>query len=279
MVQASRLLVCGLTALACLTPIQVARAQSPVEASQSEAYDEARALYEEGVGRYETADYLGAIDLWTQAFTLLPNLAEYAKINADLIFNLARAHEKQFDVDNDPAQLRQAIILLERYIESLPNLYADDVAEFDAQKTKTTQVKTDIEARLDAYESSRPAGPASGPGDSPPEPGRSLVITGAVLTAVGGLALGASGYGMAAGAQANDISDVDPTDIDERRTQFDRGRSMNTIAIAGGVSAGVLIATGVALIVVGKKKGKESRVALTPWLAPNGGGLVTRARF
>jgi len=215
--------------------------------------------------------------LWTQAFTLLPNRADYAKINADLIFNLARAHERQFDVDNDPAQLRQAIILLERYIESLPSLYADDVAEFDAQKTKATQVKSEIEARLDAHESAAPSSTTDV--SSGGEPGQAMVIVGATLAGLGGMALGLSGYAMAAGNSANDISGLDPSDIDGRREQFDRGRSMNTLAIAAGVGAGVLVGTGVALIVVGKKRGKEPKTAWAPWIAPGAAGFSASARF
>ena len=264
----------------CLALPSIAQASAIVVEGEEE---EARALYEQGLGRYETADYLGAIDLWTQAFTLLPNSAEFASAKADIIYNLARAHERQYDVDADPAQLRQALILLEQYIESLPSLYADP-GEAKLQRERARPVRDEIQERLDAHEkaeATKDAGspaPASDAGGDD-NPGKGLVLTGVALTAVGGVALGVSAAGMVLGNQANDISGLDPADIDGRREQFDRGRNMNLLAISAGIGAGVLIGTGVALLVVGKKKGKESQAAVWPTLSPTGAGLTATARF
>jgi tetratricopeptide (TPR) repeat protein len=259
-------------------PVSAQAATVAVEGEE----DEARALYEQGLGRYETADYLGAIDLWTQAFTLLPNDAEFASVKADIIYNLARARERQYDVDNDPAQLRQALILLDQYIESLPSLYADP-GEVDQQRSKAQQVRDDIQARLDEHEKAEATkqvgSPAPAKQDEDKDPGRGLVLTGAALTAIGGAALGVSAAGMVLGNQANDISDLDPADVDGRREQFDRGRTMNLMAISAGVGAGLLIGTGVALLVVGKKKGKESQARVLPFASPTLAGLSASGRF
>ncbi len=85
--------------------------------------------------------------------------------------------------------------------------------------------------------------------------------------------------GMVMGSQANDISALEPTQLQERQDQFDRGRTGNTLAIAGGVVGGVFLATGVALLVVGKQRQSKKQTALAPALGPGFAGLQLSGRF
>ncbi|MCA9718720.1 MAG: hypothetical protein KC468_28890, partial [Myxococcales bacterium] len=103
---------------------------------------------------------------------------------------------------------------------------------------------------------------------------------GAGLIVVGGAGLGLMAGGLVIGSQANDISELGPLDLQEREDQFARGRTGNALAIAGGVVGGVFLATGVALLVVGKQKQQRSaRAALTPALGPGFAGLQLTGRF
>src|SRR5262245_19291174 len=53
------------------------------------AIEDARKLYDRGRAKFETFDYLGAIELWTQAYEMLPDDDRYSEIRARLMFNLA----------------------------------------------------------------------------------------------------------------------------------------------------------------------------------------------
>jgi hypothetical protein len=90
---------------------------------------------------------------------------------------------------------------------------------------------------------------------------------------------------MVMGQGANDIEDIPSNDFSAREARFDRGRTGNLLAIAGGVGGAVLIGTGVALLVVGLKKKKEAgaeegaQATLVPTLAPDGVGVGLVGRF
>ena len=79
------------------------------------------------------------------------------------------------------------------------------------------------------------------------------------------------------GARANDLDDLDDTDVEGRRDQFDRGRTGNALAIAGGISGGVLTALGAVLVGVGVARKRKGNVALGP--GPGTVGVAMRARF
>src|SRR5690349_15875727 len=62
---------------------------------------EAEAMFRKGQAKYETADFNGAIDLWTEAYALVESTPETASIKALLLFNLAQAHVKAYELDED----------------------------------------------------------------------------------------------------------------------------------------------------------------------------------
>lgn len=256
-------------------------------------------LYDRGKAKFETADYADAIELWTEAYAIVPETSDGAQIKVLLIYNIATAREKQFDVSRDPAELRQAMILLESFERSIPTLYGEG-PEAEAERTKVRAKLAELEERLREHEAARAAAGEDDEDDesTPPPPeetlppddaeppqgrgARGLVIGGAVAAGlgVGGLGLMAAGLGM--GARANDISDLDPDDVDGRRARFDRGRTGNALAIAGGVAGGVLLVTGAVLLGLGLRRaraGRSSSVALLPAPARDGAALVLHGRF
>lgn len=259
---------------------------------------DAQRLYDRGKAKFETADYADAIELWTDAYAIVPETPESNQIKVLLIYNIATAREKQFEVSRDPAELRQATILLESFEDSIVALYGEG-PQAEAERAKVQERRAAIEVRLREAEAAEARDDEGTEPTTAPEPttrpepttpddrgrtprGRGLVIGGAVAAGlgVGGLGLMAAGLGV--GARANDISDLEPTDLDDRRDRFDRGRTGNTLAIAGGVAGGVLLVTGAVLLGIGvprMKAGKRASVALVPAPLRGGPGFVLHGRF
>jgi tetratricopeptide (TPR) repeat protein len=262
-------------------PTHAAPAPAPEGADAAPAtFEEAEALYEQGRAKFETADYTAAIELWTEAYRLVPDVQEGSRIKALLIYNIATAREHAFDVTQDPSQLRQAKILLESFEESIPDLYPDEEQAAETQKVRERIAA--IDARLQTAEPEPEPEPEPGPEpidvpSGPANPGRPLVIAGAVLVGVGVAGLAVMGAGLGIGAGANDLSELEDDDITGRRDQFSRGRSANAMAIGGGVAGGVLAITGAVLLGLGIAKNR--RATPTAWLAPGSAGLQLSGRF
>ncbi|MEM9457863.1 MAG: hypothetical protein AAGF11_27030 [Myxococcota bacterium] len=270
---------------------------TPTEADEpparSPTVDEARRLYTQGRAKFETADYKAAIEQWTEAYALVLDAEDDTKTRVLLLYNIATAREKAFEVSQDPTELRQAKILLNNFERSIPALYGEG-PQANEERRKVQERLAEIEARLAAYEQEQggaePAPVEPPPSEPEPEPepepdpgppaGRGLVIGGAVAAGLGVAGFGLMAAGLGMGARANDLSDLDPDDIDGRRTQFDRGRTGNALGLTGGITGGVLVVTGAVLLGLGlRKRGSRGTVALVPSASPQGTTLTLRGRF
>lgn len=294
------------TALICASSICVgpraalaAPAEADAERADAEAEpapaqpSQAEALYRRGQAKYETADYAGAIELWTEAYALVDATPENAAIKALLLYNLAQAHVKAHELDEDPIHLKQALQLLENFKLSVNLLYEDEAAQ--AEELARVEGKiAEVEAKIAALEQEEPepepdpeppppsVGPVDqGPVDTP-RPGTPLIAAGAAVGGIG-LVFGVVGVvGAVMGAQANDVDALDPLDVESREDQFRRGRTGNALAFAGAILGGVLLPTGVALIAVGvtrNKRAASARVSVSPALSPQHAGLTLVGRF
>lgn len=116
-----------------------------------------------------------------------------------------------------------------------------------------------------------------------------MVLAGDVVVGFGGAAFILMGAGLAVWSDANrrhdGLSALEPRD-DEAVARQARRRDLGAnLAIAGGVSAGALLAAGITLIVVGRAKERRRRDALlrAAGLAPSFGadhlGLTWSLRF
>jgi hypothetical protein len=124
------------------------------------------------------------------------------------------------------------------------------------------------------------------------QPGTGLIIGGSVALVLAAGGLGMLGAGLATGQahQREAESLMLPAELD-RLEELDRmGATSNALAYAGGAVAGVGIAVGVALIVVGVKKRRNAEPSASAswspdhllvggWLDRGGGGLSLRGRF
>jgi hypothetical protein len=265
------------------------------------AQAEAEAMFRRGQAKYETADFNGAIELWTEAYALVGSIPDNAAIQALLIYNLAQAQIKAFEFDGNPIRLRQAEQLLRSFKANLETVY-DDPEQVAAEQARIDAALADIAARTAALEDKgqsdpEPAsedpveGPVAGPveplpqQDTPAKPAKPLLIAGGVLAGVG-LGVGAVAIvGIVQARNANFFDDLDPLDYDAREQRFATGQRANTLIIVGSVGGGVLVTTGVALLVVGAMRSKQARqtTAARPIVAPSfgpaGAGLSVSGRF
>jgi hypothetical protein len=295
-----RSIVVWLTTASLLLGVQVdVLAAPPKAADEAPASDTetAEAIFRRGQTKYETADYVGAIDLWTEAYGLVDSTPENAAIKALLIFNLAQAHVKAFELDEDAIHLKQARSLLDSYRSSLDLLYDDENARAE-ELAKIDEKLAEIAKKLEEVEAAEAEPePESQPDPEPkpevdvppptrPNPGNPLLFAGIAVgvlgVATGGIAMSLGGV---MGSRANDLSELDPTDLDAREEQFARGQRGNALLVTGAVLAGVLIPTGVALIAVGARRNAEARKhqarvpSIAPGFGPGQAGLVLRGRF
>ncbi|MCA9689027.1 MAG: hypothetical protein R3A51_02620 [Nannocystaceae bacterium] len=271
-----------------------------VAPAEDPALTRAQDLYEKGRGKFETADFAAAVELWTEAYTALPADTAYSEVKVLLLYNIATAREKAFEIDGELSQLRQAEVLLKSFEDNIPALYEDPKVR-EEELTRVRERRQTIAAKIAEAEAARAAEESEPAPEEPEEPveepapppsqeevdapeddraGKALVATGAGLTVLGGVGLGIMVGGLVMGSGANDIADLDTTDAAGRGDQFATGRLGNTLAIVGGVAGGVFVATGVALIVVGKlRKGKGKATALAPAIGPGVLGLQLTGRF
>jgi tetratricopeptide (TPR) repeat protein len=119
-----------------LTIPNIAAAGAPAEAPAAEdpAFTEAKALYKQGEVKFQTADYEEALELWKRAFAILPDGDEYRGIRHALVYNIAEAHSKAYEISRNPTHLRKAKVLLENYRAAHRELYGD---ESDAVKERS----------------------------------------------------------------------------------------------------------------------------------------------
>ena len=260
---------------------------APAEANNAEA----EAIFRRGQAKYETADYSGAIELWTEAYALIDSTPENASIKALLIFNLAQAHVKAHELDGDPIHLKQAQQLLHSFKDNLELLY-EDQAQLDEEAKKVDEKLAEVEQMIAALQQPEPEPEPEPeppppnveppPVDEPPVPksGTPLIISGAALhgavTAFGIVAI----VGGIMGRRANDISDLEPTQLAEREDRFASGRTGNIMLIVGAVGVGVVLPIAETLLHVGIKRNKARKRQLGQ-LQPRigAGGLTITGRF
>lgn len=260
-------------------------AASPVE--EPPELVEVKKVYFEGRAMYDTADYQGAIKAWTRAVELLPDTPENREYLLSILFNIASAHEKLFELDGDVIHLKQAKVLLERFEASISEIYDEESQQ--AERAQVQERLAKLDERIAAATAVPPPetepktepAPKPGPDQPPkgaPKPGRGLLIGGGVTLGLGVGALAGMGAALGVANGANDISDIPIDDVEARGEQFDKGRAADKGAIAAGVIGGVLIGAGIALVVVGVKR-RNARTAVAPAIGPRTVGLSIVGRF
>jgi hypothetical protein len=262
--------------------------------------DQAKVLYEKGKAKYDTFDYNGAIDMWTEAYAIVPDDA--AKTRNLLAYNIATAQEKAYEVDNDVSHLKTAKLLLESYIANYKAINKK-TPEAKAEVAKAEDRIAGLQAAIEAHEGKAAPEPAPAPAlqsnepppetpappkqEDPPEvaaekrKAKGMIAGGYASMGVGLAMLVASGisHGVAKVAESTDNT-VDMIDgTSEPSPTARRARTAGWVLL--GIGAAGLVACGVLLGLGYSKRAKANRgeVAFSPYGGPDGGGAVLRVRF
>jgi hypothetical protein len=251
--------------------------------------DEVKRIYAEGKAKYDTHDYKGAIDAWTEALSLLPPVTENREIRNDLVYNIATAQERAYDIDKDAAHLRSARALLVDFVDEYKRLYTP-TDEARAEVTRVKERIAKLDQRIADAEKGQPVANPHGTtnveakrkaaalqqvfADDPElarqyKSGRGMIIGGAVALGVGVLSL------LVCAAAISEARDGGSNRGVDRGIAF----AFGSVGVAGVVAGSVLLGIGVPK----RKKALEtarSRVVLAPTLGPGTGlaglGLVGR---
>lgn len=170
-------LACALVLASSVLLVEPAHAAPPPDAGaapvqQNEAeLAEVRQLYEDGKAKFDTYDYDGAIDLWTKAYGKLDPVEGNREIRNNLVYNIATAQEKAYDLDGQVAHLRQARALLQRYLDEYKALYRP-TPEGREEVAKVEARIQELDDRIAGAGQDAP--PAAEPPEARPDPEREL---------------------------------------------------------------------------------------------------------
>ncbi len=277
------------------------------KAPESADMDQVRKLYEDGRARYDTLDYTGAIDLWTQAYALVAANEKNRDVRNNLVYNIAAAREKAYELDGDLMHLRRAKGLLENYLAEYKAIYKPTEAARKEVEKVQARIK-EIDDKLTEAESAggQTGSPSPTAVAEPPDPGQDaqqearrekeaardalrgdpeiapLYKTGKAMVGGGAAMIGVGAVAALVGGAVGNSDDVfnQETPAETRRRRIGGYTAM-------GLGVG-LIGGGVALVVIGVKKRNEAKaraaqkakvVSVAPHLAPGSGGLVVTGRF
>ena len=252
--------------------------------------------FESGLAAYEAGDFAGAATQWEQALHATPDTPAFAIARTRLGLDIATAFERQFDGTGDRTSLERAAEYMNWFASLVEPVYRSDPATMALERQRADERLSRIQnklAALDAVPAEAPPPesvavtppPADRPpadelpADTPPtKRGNGLIAVG-VLSLVGSVAgVTLMGVGMGMARNASDFSGVDPFDFQTRREQIERGERGERMAVAGGIVGGVLLAPAIALLAVGAKRKKQSRVSAS-FAGPGLAGLKLEGRF
>jgi tetratricopeptide (TPR) repeat protein len=247
---------------------------APPDAEVDPVMAEAKQLFDAGVARYTAADYGEAVTLWLEAFSLVPATYENRMIKAELIYNVARAQQKWFEIDKDVKHLRQSREILLRYLDELDALYGDQSA---MEREKVDEQIADIDVQIAKWEADQARREAELAERMRPKfdeaadkreekRNKAMIGAGASLTVlgVGGVAMLVTGIILAKSAENQAADLLLEADIPARQNVLSRGQSGNAMMLIGTLSGAVFLAAGAPLLGVGlasEKKRKQRREA------------------
>lgn len=297
----ARWLAAGLAATLAGPPLPAAAAPSKAD---RKLLDKVGALAQEAQTRFETADFAGAIELWTQAYAALPAEAAYEKRRNGLAYLIAQACVEAYAIDPQLVYLRKAEKLFEQYRTTVNPKDKDTAGKVEAtlaelrEKIRVAEEKEAAAAREQAdasdeaterarraEEEKERAAARRAAAERDVKTARRLNITGGVLAGVGAIGLGLMGYGLSSGARLDREGEAarqdGVMDLELYRGIIADGVTANRIAIVGGAVGGALLVTGLGLVAAGAVKQRRARreLAAAPTWLPGGAGLVLQGRF
>lgn len=248
--------------------------------------------FDAGQKKFDAGEFVEAARTWTTAAS---NLKESSanKDNRQAVYEyIAEAWTKGLAGSEDAALLREAADALDAYCDGFTIAYGTETPVLP----KIAETRDELKRRLQATET-KPPPQVEGPDEEPPPKDeeerppetdgprwKGLAIGGGVAL---GLGVGMVVVGAVGGVKGQkvekdfaamgcDINALMGECVDLEK----QGKSMNSLAIAGGVVGGVLVVTGAVLLAVGLKRRSAARKqALVPALGPGFVGLSLRGAF
>lgn len=269
----------------------------PVSAAappDNKAIADFEAGFDAGQKKFDAGEFVDAARTWA---TAAGNLKESSanKDNRQAVFEyIAEAWTKGLAGKDDAALLREAVAALDAYCEGYTVAYGTETPILP----KIVETRDELKRRLKDAEATKPP-PKEGPEEDPP-PGdtqpdepkpeggprwKGLAIGGGVAL---GLGVGLVVMGAVGGVKGQKVEKdftakmCDPAApmAGECSDLSKQGKTMNSLAIAGGVVGGVLVITGGVLLALGLKRRSAARnQALVPVLSPTFAGLSLRGSF
>lgn len=257
--------------------------------------ERSRALYQEGLARFETFDYEGAVELWTKAYAELPEGAD--QVRNKLVYNIATAQQMAFEVDEDLQHLRRAVLLLEQYVQSFKALH-QRTPEAQAEVDRANARVAELRERIDRTERGEdaPAEPSPAATSDADAHYGSGAIDGIVWTTPSATPLDADRLHRNRRLATEDhktdrmlIGSYVALSVGGAATLAGAGTVLGARDAARGAGYGVLglgvvgLATGFTLLAIGLERRKRARqgtlVAGAPMVAPGLAGAAVAVRF
>ena len=279
-------------------------AARPASAEPATADMHAASLtFAEAEQKLDAGDPDGAIALFEAGLERIPEDPGYAPARAQVLLTIVDAHESAFASDGDLERLRRAKRLLDRYLGPLQLLDEQGRAAAEERRVRLINAINAVEEKMRAEQAARAAVTRRERASAARRQGRSFTAAGAALTGLGvagvalmsvSLGLGRATDGRIAALKQDKLAEgddwsrpcLDDACSEARRDELDpllaRGRASNVLVLAGAVAGGALLSTGVALLVLGRKKKREAKaLELTPVpaLGPSSFGLTLHGRF
>ena len=235
------------------------------------------ALINEGQVLFDTADFTGAIDRWTQAYAALPDDPDIVAARNLLTYQIAQAHIEAHAIDGQPSHLRKAERLLTRYIEGL------EIGEVEV-RSAAEDLRDDLRARIDAagppvVAAELRALPLPAPMDAPRR-ASPWAIAGGVSLGLGGALLVGTAIAAIEGVRIDRDGEravgrgAGAAELDEL---LRRGVRANQAAIGTAVAGALLLTAGTALLITGRVR--RSPVAAAPTVGVGFVGMAFAGRF
>lgn len=260
----------GISVCVALSVTSPAMARTAVAAPSGFENSDAEALYNEGVGMFDSGDFEGALE----------------KVEASLaIETTAKSLYAQAQSLNKLDRCREAVPIYNDVLVMLPDESAARPAVKDALVTCAEKMAEEDETvvtppvSVDNGDESDLGG-ASGPVDEPPpkSSGKKWYVDpyAPVLIGVGAIGVGIGAYYL---GQASEENSKQPEQYDEFAAKGERVRQLQ---VQGGVILGVggaLILTGAIRYAVLGARGRRNKTAFTPLVGPRFTGASLSGRF
>lgn len=249
--------------------------------------------FKEGSDLKKQGDDLAAARRWKAAADLLPETTANRDMRAGIYEYIADAYTGAVTKDPSLELVREASTVFDEYIAGYTRAYGTEtppVPKLAATQKDLADRRARAEATagptaIDDPQNTGPKPPPEPPPEpvTPTRPWKPLVITGGILTGIGGLSIIGGAYGAYQSKQRSDEYNAKCPLVNPNATCqdiFTTGKAANNFAIGSFVTAGLLLAVGVPLLVVGlKRKRAAAKHSFLPVLGPTQVGLGYALRF